>query len=167
MGKEEAELARAEDEDGRGWAVGLAGCVCVQSQPRDVLPPRETQEGLPGPRRSPTPRGLAGHAPGSLARELRRGSGSLRPVLPSGVGDIPWDQAVLTLHGDQRHRGLPEIPEGRENMESAQVRTDHVWQHYPSPLLPYGDRAAGVHFFQVPHPGSQAPHPASPSLPPG
>lgn len=133
-----------------------------------ATPTGENWGGCPAPARPPHQGGWAGHAPGSLILELRRGSGPLGSALPSGVGDIPWDRAVLTLHGDQRHRGLPEIPEGRENTESAQIRTDHVQQHDPSLCCPVGTGQPGFIPSRcpslAPRPPSLAPRPHT-SLP--
>lgn len=42
------------------------------------------------------------------------------PILPGGR-DIPWGLAVLNLHEVQRHRGLPEIPEGRKGVRGGLV----------------------------------------------
>lgn len=137
MGKEETWLAGTEDKGGGGWAAGLVGGshTCRAPPGEGRAPPQgENSRGCPAPSRPPRQGGRDWHAPGRLTLELRL-------VLSSRVWGVPWDQAVLTLHGDQRHRGLPEIPEGREKAESAQMGTDQPPQHCPSPLLPWGDRA--------------------------
>ena len=133
MGKEETWLAGTEDKGGGGWAAGLVGGshTCRAPPGEGRAPPQgENSRGCPAPSRPPRQGGRDWHAPGRLTLELRL-------VLSSRVWGVPWDQAVLTLHGDQRHRGLPEIPEGREKAESAQMGTDQPPQHCPSPLLPW------------------------------
>lgn len=66
VGKEEARLAWAEDEDGQDWAVGLGGCVC-RAQPWDMLPPRERTGGAARPLHVPHTKGAG---PGTLLAAL-------------------------------------------------------------------------------------------------
>lgn len=41
--------------------------------------------------------------------------------ISTGGRDVPWDLAVLNLHGVQHHQGLPEIPEGRRAVRGGLV----------------------------------------------